>query len=103
MSKNDGFGEAPVVAIDLSTKMGPDGRVLIPAGLRAAAGMKAGDRLIIKVVDGRVVTETQVSAIARVAGMFAHLKKPGESVVDEFITEKRAEAAREDWKPPDRS
>jgi AbrB family looped-hinge helix DNA binding protein len=89
---------------DHGVRMGPDGRVLIPAALRAAAGMKAGDRLTIKVVDGRVVIETQVSAIARVAGMFAHLKKPGESVVDEFIAEKRAEAGREDdWKPRDRS
>jgi AbrB family looped-hinge helix DNA binding protein len=95
MTGNPGFGEAPV-PMDHGVRMGPDGRVLIPAALRAAAGMKAGDRLTIKVVDGRVVIETQVSAIARVSGMFAHLKKPGESVVDEFLAERRAEAARED-------
>jgi AbrB family looped-hinge helix DNA binding protein len=90
-----GFGEA-ATPMDHGAKMGPDGRVLIPAALRAAAEMKAGDRLTIKVVDGRVVIETQVSAIARVDGIFKHLKKPGVSVVDEFIAEKRAEAARED-------
>jgi AbrB family looped-hinge helix DNA binding protein len=92
-----GFSET-ATPMDHGVRMGPDGRVLIPAALRAAAGMKAGDRLTIKVVDGRVVIETQVSAIARVAGMFAHLKKPGESVVDEFLAERRAEAAREDEK-----
>lgn len=98
-----GFGEA-ATPMDHGVKMGPDGRVLIPAALRAAAGIKAGDRLTIRVVDGRVVIETQVSAIARVAGMFAHLKAPGESVVDEFLAERRAEAAHEeDWTPLDRS
>jgi AbrB family looped-hinge helix DNA binding protein len=103
MANYPGFDEA-ATPMDHGVRMGPDGRVLIPAALRAAAGMKAGDRLTIKVVDGRVIIETQVSAIARVDGVFAHLKKPGESVVDEFIAEKRAEAAREDeWKPVDRS
>lgn len=92
-----GFGEA-ATPMDHGVRLGPDGRVLIPVAMRTAAGMKPGDRLTIKVVDGRVVIETQVSAIARVAGMFAHLKKPGESVVDEFLAERRAEAAREDEK-----
>jgi hypothetical protein len=56
------------------------------------------------VLDGRVVIATQVSAIARVAGMFAHLKAPSESVVDAFLAERRAEAAREDdWMPVDHS
>jgi bifunctional DNA-binding transcriptional regulator/antitoxin component of YhaV-PrlF toxin-antitoxin module len=98
-----GFGQA-ATPMDHGVKMGPDGRVLIPAALRAAAGMKAGNRLTIKVLDGRVVIATQVSAIARVAGMFAHLKAPSESVVDAFLAERRAEAAREDdWTPVDHS
>ncbi len=79
----------------MQATLGPDGRVLIPAALREAAGIARGEEVTIRVEDGRIVIETFAAQIRRLRGMFAHLKKPGESVVDEFIAERRAEAARE--------
>lgn len=75
--------------------LGPDGRILIPAALRDAAGIERGEEVNLRVEDGRIILSSWRADIRRLQGMFAHLKKPGESVVDEFIAERHAEAARE--------
>ena len=62
---------------------------LHPAHTAAAA---TGDRLD---EDGELHVIGRQQAIRRIQREAARLKKPGESIVDEFIAEKRAEAARE--------
>ncbi len=58
---------------DSEIQIGAQGRVVIPAHLRKALGFKPGDRLVARQV--------------------------GESLVDELIGERRAEAAREEHEP----
>jgi AbrB family looped-hinge helix DNA binding protein len=78
----------------------PDGRVTIPAQLRRAAGIEAGQRLVAYVEDGRVVLEEWGHLLRRVQARVAAATAghPG-SAVDDLIAERRAEAAREDASP----
>lgn len=76
-------------------KVAADGRILVPAHLRRAAGIEPGKSVTVRFVDGHLVVEDPLVALRRLQDLLAPLKKPGESVVDEFIAERRAEAARE--------
>jgi antitoxin PrlF len=75
--------------------LGADGRLMIPAAIRDAAGIKRGEKVILKVEDGRIVVESWRSTILRIQDMLAPYRRPGVSAVDELIAERRAEAARE--------
>lgn len=78
----------------------PDGRVTIPAPVRRAAGIEAGQRLVAYVEDGRVVLEEWGHLLRRVqARVAASTAGHAGSAADELIAERRAEAAREDASP----
>ena len=70
--------------------LGKDGRLLIPAALRDAAGIERGERLYLEVIDGQIVVESFRMTLKRIQDMLAPLKVPGVSIVDEFIAERRA-------------
>lgn len=77
-------------------KLGDAGRLVIPAAIREAMGVKPGDNLLLRVEDDgelRIIGQSQ--SIRRIQRYAQKFKKPGESVVDELIAERRAEAARE--------
>lgn len=94
MQKSSGFAESTtnfdVTNLSVQATLGTDGRLLIPAALRDAVGIKRGERLTLRVEDGRIVVESWKSTIKRIQDMLAHLKVPGQSVVDEFLAERRA-------------
>lgn len=73
-----------------SLKLGEGGRVVIPAAMRAEMGVKPGDTLIATVKDGELTLISRRTALRKVQDKMARYKKPGESVVDEFLTERRA-------------
>ena len=75
--------------------LGADGRLLIPAALRDAAGIKRGDKVFMRIEDGRIVVESWWSTIMRAREILAHRIIPGESWSDELIAERRAESLRE--------
>lgn len=77
-------------------KVGADGRVLIPAELRKAAGIAPGSTVDAEVVDGELRLIPFAEKLRRVQALLAPLKRPGESIVDELIAERRAEAARDE-------
>lgn len=98
MAKSAGFAETAggfAATGTVVTTLGSDGRLLIPAVIRDAAGIQRGDKVRMRVEDGRIVLSGLKADWARIQGIAAHLKKPGESVVDEFLAERRAEADRE--------
>lgn len=71
------------------------GRIEIPAEVRQELGIKEGeDILLSRGRDGYRLTTYQ-EAIRRAQDLFSRTKKPGEMVVDEFLRERREEAARE--------
>jgi AbrB family looped-hinge helix DNA binding protein len=71
------------------------GRVLIPATSRQRLGIGQGDEVLVEVDDRGIHITTAAQALKEAQELFSRLKKPGESVVDELIRERREEAARE--------
>jgi AbrB family looped-hinge helix DNA binding protein len=71
------------------------GRVLIPASSRQRLGIGQGDEVLVEVDDRGIRITTTAQALKEAQEYFATIKKPGESIVDELIRERREEAARE--------
>jgi AbrB family looped-hinge helix DNA binding protein len=76
-------------------KLADAGRLVIPAALRREMGVEPGDDLLLRVEDGELRVIGRMQAIRRIQARAQQFKKPGESVVDEFIAEREAEAAKE--------
>ncbi|MEX2644745.1 MAG: AbrB/MazE/SpoVT family DNA-binding domain-containing protein [Gaiellaceae bacterium] len=75
-------------------RVGPQGRIVVPAALRRRLGIKAGDVLIARAEDDRLVLEPREVIFAEIRKLFEHIP-PDVSLVDELIAERREEAARE--------
>lgn len=73
----------------------PDGSLTIPANMLAAAGIQPGRVHVRQTADGLEFFSRE-AALARLQAIAAPYKRPGVSEVDEFIAERRREAARED-------
>ena len=75
--------------------MGESGRVVLPSAIRKEFGLKAGDRLTVVSGEGAIRILSRKMALASIrAGI---IKKRGslDGLLDEFLAEKREEAARE--------
>jgi len=79
----------------IHTKLGEGRRVAIPADVCQQLGLHPGDPLTIEIRDDGLHLITYAQIVREVQKAFAPYKKPGESVVDELIRERREEAARE--------
>jgi AbrB family looped-hinge helix DNA binding protein len=73
-------------------RLGPQGRLVVPADLREELGVQPGDDLVAWVEDGRLIVQTREQTEREIHDMVAHVKV---SLVDELIRERRREAARE--------
>jgi AbrB family looped-hinge helix DNA binding protein len=83
---------APRMAASHMVSISTNGRVVIPHPIRAAHGWADGDDLmLIETRDGVLMGTPQ--ELARAIQTKFH--RPGESVTDQFISERRAEANRE--------
>ncbi len=80
---------------DSEIQIGAQGRVVIPAHLRKALGFKPGDRLVARQVGESLVLERREAIEKRLQARFGHIPREV-SLVDELISERRAEAAREE-------
>lgn len=77
--------------------LGDRGRLVLPAAVRRKLKLEQGSRLQVYVDnDGTLVLRPYAAIVDGLRGSLAHLKKPGESVVDELIAERRQEARREE-------
>jgi AbrB family looped-hinge helix DNA binding protein len=78
-----------------AVKVGPQGRVVIPAELRRELDIGPGDELMAEVIDGQLVLWSRKKAVRRLRGMM-RLPEGAPSPVDELIAERRAEFEREE-------
>ena len=74
--------------------MGQQGRVVIPADVRAALGLAPGDRLHLHVAGRRLVLERPADAVEELRTLAATVPQ-GRSLVDELLAERRLAAASE--------
>lgn len=79
----------------MTVKMSAQGRVSIPAPIRHQLGLGPDTHLVTYVEDGRVVLETREHLIHRIQAIATAGSRVGESVVDEFIADRRREARAE--------
>lgn len=78
-----------------TARLNEQGRIVIPAECRTAAGLKPGDELIVEAVgDGEVRLRTKAQALKEAQKIVARYSA-GRDIVAELIAERREEAARE--------
>jgi AbrB family looped-hinge helix DNA binding protein len=74
-------------------RVNENGRVVIPASFRRALGINIGDEVILRIVDDELRITTLRRRLQRAQRLVRKHVKPGTSLVDELIAERR-EAAR---------
>lgn len=79
---------------NIQVRVGPQGRVVIPASIRTELGIIPGEKLVARVDGGRVVLEKREKVLRRVRNRFRSVPSDV-SLADELIRERREEAARE--------
>ncbi|KTR01438.1 hypothetical protein NS365_22695 [Aureimonas ureilytica] len=72
-----------------------NGRVVLPAALRKALGLTKGDKVLVEAEGDQVTLTTARLRRKRAQEIAKKYAQPGVSIVEEFLQEKRAEAARE--------
>jgi AbrB family looped-hinge helix DNA binding protein len=80
--------------MDATVVLGKQGRLVIPAEVRAALGLVPGDQLHLQVTGPRLVLERRQDAIAELRALGSSV--PGSrSLVAELLAERRQSAATE--------
>jgi AbrB family looped-hinge helix DNA binding protein len=77
------------------TRINENGRVVIPAAFRKAMGIKAGDEVVLRIEDNELRILTLKQRIERAQRLVRQHVKPGTSLVDELIADRREAAKRE--------
>jgi AbrB family looped-hinge helix DNA binding protein len=77
-------------------RMGENGRVVIPAPIREAMGLKPGAALHLSLDEEGLRIQTVRQQIARAQAVVRKLFGPGRSLSAELIAERRLEAKREE-------
>lgn len=76
-------------------RLGPDGRVVIPAAFREALGVGEGDMLIASIDNGELNLLTRRAAVRRARAIVRQFVPEGTSLVDELIEDRLREVERE--------
>jgi len=81
----------------LETKMrvNENGRLVIPASFRKILGIRAGDEVILRIQDNELLITTMKRRLQRAQAIVRKHVKPGVSLVDELIAERREAAKHE--------
>jgi len=77
------------------TRINENGRVVIPVAFRKAMGIKAGDEVVLRIEDNELRILTLKQRIERAQRLVRQHVKPGTSLVDELIADRREAAKRE--------
>jgi bifunctional DNA-binding transcriptional regulator/antitoxin component of YhaV-PrlF toxin-antitoxin module len=77
-------------------KLGPGGRVVIPADFRKAMEVEEGEKLVALLEDGELRLVGHKVAVRKVQEYFRSIVPEEVSLVDELIADRRREAEEED-------
>jgi AbrB family looped-hinge helix DNA binding protein len=72
-----------------------NGRLVIPAAFRSALGINPGDKVVLRIENDELRITTLRQRIAQAQRLVRKHVKPGVSLVDELLAERRAEARKE--------
>ena len=68
---------------------------MVPQKFRESLGLSEGSELIVRIEDGELRLTTPAQALKQAQRALSALKKPGESVVDNFLADRKQEAQRD--------
>ena len=88
-------GEMNAKLAPTKLRLGPDGRVVIPAAFREALALTEGNTLIASLVDGELHLLTVQAAMRRAQAIVRQFVPEGVSLVDELLDDRRREVERE--------
>jgi len=75
-------------------RLGPQGRLVIPAELRRELGLEDGTEMAIRSDEGRLILEPRREVLRRARSRFAGTRDV--DLADELLADRRAEVAREE-------
>jgi AbrB family looped-hinge helix DNA binding protein len=78
----------------IPVKVGPKGRVVVPAQIRRELGIEEGTELMARIEGDGIVLEPRAAALRRLRELVRDAVPEGVSLVDELIAERREEARR---------
>ena len=81
--------------METKLKVNENGRLVIPAPIRKALGINPGDVVVLRVEDDELRITTMKKRIEQAQRMVRKYVKPGVSLVDELIADRRREARNE--------
>lgn len=81
--------------LEFKTKLGQNGRLLIPAECRQAMNLAVNDEIIILVEDGEATFFTLDHAVKRAQTIMKQYLKEGEQLSTQLIANRRNEAKHE--------
>ena len=76
-------------------KITEGGRIVIPAPCREALNLQTGDEVLLKLVDGELRLSSRKQAISRAQAWAQSLNPQSQSMVDQLLKDRQAEAANE--------
>ena len=83
----------------VTAKITEGGRIVIPAPCREALGVRPGDEVLLKLIDGELRVYSRKEAVRRAQAWARSLNPKGQSEgtsqVDELLKERQHEAANE--------
>jgi AbrB family looped-hinge helix DNA binding protein len=80
---------------EMRVRLSKNGEVRIPAAFRKAMGISVGDEVVLRIEDDELRISTLKRRIERAQRLVRQHVKPGTSLVDELIAERREAAKRE--------
>lgn len=88
-----GFGEETTVRAKL--KIGPGGRVVIPAVFREKLGVSEGDALMATIENGELHLVSLAESVRQAQALVRSRVPAGVSLVDELLEDRRQEVLKE--------
>lgn len=76
-------------------RLGPKGRIVVPAPIRRELGLEEGAEVVVRVDRGRMVVESRSEALERLRAVVREAVPPSLSLVDELLAARRLDADRE--------
>ncbi len=89
------FGNISDIMMESRARVNGNGRIVIPAHFRKTLGINLGDEVVMKVEDNELRISTLARRIEKASRLVRKHVKPGTSLVDELISERRDAAKLE--------
>lgn len=86
----------PPPPLKATTDIGRDGRIVIPAAMREAMGVKEGSKLVLLMKGETLEVFTVEAGVRRVQRLVRQWSKGGRSMVDELLEDRRREVEDEE-------